>query len=141
MVDSMDVHDLLEAWGRWVLADGNGLGYSSPMAAIMRGHIVETCSIKRRFALQITDDDALTIERYVTRLCQYRPFEGKILRLKYVDRMGDNTIAREYLTPLKYGEGSTKQVSAAKAASYIAHAEGVITGMMINDVYQSNYGP
>ena len=133
MMDSLDIQDHLEAWGLWVLADGNGLGYSSPMAAIMRGYVVEPCSKKRRFTRHITDDDALIIERYVTKLCQYRPFEGKILRLKYVDRMGDNTIAREYLTPLKYGKDSTKQVSAAKAASYIAHAEGVITGMMVSD--------
>lgn len=136
MIDSIDVHNLLDAWGQWVLADGNGLGYSSPMAAIMRGYVVEPSSRKTRFTRHITDDDALIIERYVTRLCQCRPFEGKILRLKYVDRMGDNTIAREYLTPLKYGKDSTKQVSAAKAASFIAHAEGVITGMMINDGYQ-----
>lgn len=136
MIDSIDVHNLLDAWGQWVLADGNGLGYSSPMESIIRQYVVEPSSRKTRFTRHITDDDALIIERYVTRLCQCRPFEGKILRLKYVDRMGDNTIAREYLTPLKYGEGSTKQVSAAKAASYIAHAEGVITGMMINDGYQ-----
>lgn len=136
MIDSMDVHDLLEAWGAWVLADGNGLGYSSPMATLMRKYVVENRSRKRRFVRHITDDDALKIERYVTRLCQYRPFEGKLLKLKYIDRMGDNTIAREYLTPLKYGEGSTKQVSAAKVASYIAHAEGVITGLMFNENYQ-----
>lgn len=133
MIDSIDVHNLLDAWGQWVLADGNGLGYSSPMASIMREYVVERSSRKNRFVRHITDDDALMMERYVTKLCQCRPFEGKILRLKYVDRMGDNTIAREYLTPLKYGEGSTKQVSAAKAASYIAHAEGVITGMMVSD--------
>ena len=133
-MDSLDIQDHLEAWGQWVLADGNGLGYSSPMASIMRAYVVERSS-KRRFVRHITDDDALMMERYVTKLCQCRPFEGKLLRLKYIDRMGDNTIAREYLTPLKYGEGSTKQVSAAKAASYIAHAEGVITGMMVNDGY------
>jgi len=134
MIDSMDVYDLLEAWGAWVLADGNGLGYSSPMASIMREYVVERSS-KRRFVRHITDDDALMMEQYVTKLCQCRPFEGKILRLKYIDRMGDNTIAREYLTPLKYGEGSTKQVGAQHAAKYIAHAEGVITGMMVNDGY------
>ena len=133
----MDVLDLqyhLEAWAQWVLAEGNGLGYSSPMAAIMRGHVVE--QKKKRTARYITDDDALIIERYITKLCQRLPLEGKILRLKYVERMGDRTIAREYLTPLKYGKDSDKQVSSNIAANHIARAEGFITGLMINDGYQ-----
>lgn len=134
MIDSIDVHNLLDAWGQWVLADGNGLGYSSPMAAIMRGHVVE--QKKKRTARHITDDDALIIERYVTKLCQRLPLEGKILRLKYVDQMGDRTIAREYLTPLKYGKDSEKQVSSNIAANHIARAEGFITGLMLNDGYQ-----
>lgn len=135
MMDSLDIQDHLEAWGLWVLADGNGLGYSSPMAAIMRGYVVEPCSHKKRFTRYITDDDALIIERYVTKLCQCRPLEGKILKLKYIEQMGDRTIAREYLTPLKYGKDSAKQVSSNIAANHIARAEGFITGLMINDGY------
>lgn len=136
MMDSLDIQDHLEAWGQWVLADGNGLGYSSPMAAIMRGYVVEPCSKKRRFTRHITDDDALIIERYVTKLCQCRPLEGKVLRLKYIDQMGDSTIAREYLTPHKYGKDSEKKVSASQAANLIAFAEGFIIAAMINDGYQ-----
>ena len=44
MMDSLDIQDHLEAWGLWVLADGNGLGYSSPMATLMRKYVVEPCS-------------------------------------------------------------------------------------------------
>lgn len=136
MLDSMDIQDHLEAWGLWVLADGNGLGYSSPMSAIMREYVVEPSSRKKRFTRYITDDDALIIERYVTKLCQRRPLEGKILRLKYIDRMGDRTIAREYLTPLKYGKDSAKQVGSSQATNLVAFAEGFITAAMINDGYQ-----
>ncbi len=136
MMDSLDIQDHLEAWGLWVLADGNGLGYSSPMAAIMRGYVVEPCSHKKRFTRYITDDNALIIERYVTKLCQCRPLEGKILKLKYIEQMGDRTIAREYLTPLKYGADSEKKVSSSQAANLIAFAEGFIIAAMINDGYQ-----
>lgn len=136
MMDSLDIQDHLEAWGQWVLAEGNGLGYSSPMATLMRKYVVEPSRRKRRFTRHITDDDALIIERYVTKLCQCRPLEGKILKLKYIEHMGDRTIAREYLTPLKYGKDSDKQVSSNIAANHIARAEGFIVGLMINDGYQ-----
>lgn len=139
MMDSLDVQDHLEAWGLWVLADGNGLGYSSPMASIMRQYVVEPCSRKKRFTRHITDDDALIIERYVTKLCQHRPLEGKVLRLKYIDQMSANTIAREYLTPraiIVYGADSEKKVSANIATNLIAFAEGFIIAAMINDGYQ-----
>jgi hypothetical protein len=46
MIDTRNLQDQLAAWGEWVLADGLGLGYSSPMAAIMRGYVVEPCSRK-----------------------------------------------------------------------------------------------
>lgn len=98
----------------------------------MREYVVEPCSPKRRFTHYITDD-ALIIERYVTKLCQYRPFEGKILRLRYIDQMSDLAIVREYLTPLKYGKDSEKKVGSQQATNYISHAESFITGLMIND--------
>lgn len=136
MMDSLDIQDHLEAWGQWVLADGNGLGYSSPMASIMRQYVVEPRSRKKRFTRHITDDDALIIERHVTKLCQHRPLEGKVLRLKYIDQMSANTIAREYLTPRKYGKDSEKKVSASQAANLIAFAEGFIIAAMFKDSYQ-----
>jgi hypothetical protein len=50
--------------------------------------------------------------------------------------MSDRAIAREYLTPLKYGKDSEKKVSSSRAANLIAYAEGFIIGAMINDGYQ-----
>tara|TARA_B100001179_G_C18599092_1_gene409009 strand:- start:902 stop:1315 length:414 start_codon:yes stop_codon:yes gene_type:complete len=126
----LEVQNLLASWGHWVLADGTGLGYTSPMAMLMRGHVVEKS--KPRTTMFITDDEALKIEGLVTILCEHKPLEGKILRLKYIDQMSDRAIAREYLTPLKYGEDSDKQVSSHQAAQLIANAEGFITGLIIS---------
>lgn len=44
--------------------------------------------------------------------------------------MSDRTIAREYITPLKYGKDSEKQVGPQQTAKYLAHAEGFIAGLM-----------
>ena len=127
-----NIQDVLAAWGAWVLADGNGLGYKSPLAMLMRGHVVETR--KRPFTMYISDDDALDVERHITRLCKHNPLEGKLLMLKYVERMSDRAIARYYLTPLKYGADSTTQVSAYKAANLISYAEGfMIASLFMQD--------
>ena len=132
----LEVQNLLAAWGQWVLADGTGLGYSSPMAMLMRGHVVE--KRKARTTMFITDDEALKVEGLITILCEHKPLEGKILLLKYVERMSASSIAKHYLTPLKYGKDSDKQVSSYQAAQYIAHAEGFITGLILNKSYKQN---
>ena len=132
----LEVQNLLAAWGQWVLADGTGLGYSSPMAMLMRGHVVE--KRKARTTMFITDDEALKVEGLITILCEHKPLEGKILLLKYVERMSASSIAKHYLTPLKYGKDSEKQVSSYQAAQYIANAEGFITGLILNKIYKQN---
>ena len=130
----LEVQNLLASWGHWVLADGTGLGYTSPMAMLMRGHVVEKS--KPRTAMFITDDEALKVERLVTILCEHKPLEGKILLLKYVEGMSASSIAKHYLTPLKYGKDSDKQVSSYQAAKHIANAEGFITGLILNKSYK-----
>ena len=132
----LEVQNLLASWGHWVLADGTGLGYTSPMAMLMRGHVVEKS--KPRTAMFITDDEALKVERLVTILCEHKPLEGKILLLKYVERMSASSIAKYYLTPLKYGKDSDKQVSSYQAAQHLARAEGFITGLILNKIYKQN---
>lgn len=127
-----EVQNLLAAWGHWVLADGTGLEYSSPMARLIREHVGERS--KTRTTLFITDDQALRVENLITTLCQYKPVEGKVLQLRYVENMSDSAIAKYYLTPLKYGEDNTKKVSAYQAAKHIANAEGFIAGLMISEV-------
>lgn len=129
MID-LEIQDLLAAWGHWVLADGTGLGYSSPMAMLMRGHVVEKS--KPRTTMFITDDEALKVESLITILCKHKPLQGKVLILKYVERMSANAIAKHYLTPLKYGKGSDSKVSSHTANNYIANAEGFITGLIMN---------
>ena len=129
MIDS-EVEGLLAAWANWVLADGNGLGYSSPMASLMRGQVVKRRRV--RPAIFITDDEALKVEGLITTLCEYKPLEGKILMLKYVEGMSANAIAKHYLTPIKYGKDSDKKVGSHQAIQHIAHAEGFITGLIIS---------
>lgn len=133
----LELQNLLAAWGHWVLADGTGLGYKSPMAMLMREHVVEKS--RPRTTMFITDDEALKIEELVTILCEYKPLEGKALILKYVDKMSIDAIAKHYLTPLKYGENSDKKVSSYQASKYIASAEGFITGLMISLSQKKNY--
>lgn len=132
----LEVQNLLASWGHWVLADGTGLGYKSPMAMLMRGHVVE--KRKARTTMFITDDEALKVEGLITILCGHKPLEGKILLLKYVERMSASSIAKHYLTPLKYGKDSAKQVSSHHAAQLIANAEGFITGLILNKIYKQN---
>ena len=132
----LEVQGLLASWGYWALSHGNGLGYKSPMAMLMRGHVVE--KRKTRTAAYITDNEALKVERLITILCEHKPLEGKILLLKYVERMSDSSIAKHYLTPLKYGKDSAKQVSSYQAAKHIANAEGFITGLILNKIYKQN---
>ena len=132
----LEVQNLLASWGQWVLADGTGLGYTSPMAMLMRGHVVEKS--KPRTTMFITDDEALKVEGLITILCEHKPLEGKILLLKYVEGMSASSIAKHYLTPLKYGKDSEKQVSSYQAAQYIANAEGFITGLILNKIYKQN---
>ena len=126
----LEVQNLLASWGHWVLADGTGLGYTSPMAMLMRGHVAE--QRKASTAAYITDDEALKVEGLVTILRAHKPLEGKILLLKYVEGMSASSIAKHYLTPLKYGKDSAKQVSSYQAAKHIANAEGFITGLILN---------
>lgn len=133
----VEVQNLLAAWGHWVLADGTGLGYTSPMAMLMRGHVVEKS--KPRAAMFVTDDEALKIERLVTILCDHKPLEGKILMLKYIEHMSANAIAAHYLTPLKYGKDSPNKVSSHTAVQHIARAEGFITGLIISASQQKNH--
>lgn len=132
----LELQNLLAAWGHWVLADGTGLGYSSPMAKLMRGHVVEKS--KPRTTMFISDDEALKVEELVTILCKYKPLEGKTLILKYVENMSNNAIAKYYLTPLKYGSDSDKKVSSYQVAQYLSSAEGFITGLMISMSQKKN---
>lgn len=127
-----EVQNLLAAWGNWVLTDGTGLGYSSPMARLIRENVGKKS--KPRTTIFITDAQALRVENLITTLCQYKPVEGKVLQLRYVENMSDTAIAKYYLTPLKYGEDSTKKVSAYQAAKHIANAEGFVAGLIISEV-------
>lgn len=127
----LEIQGLLESWGQWVLAEGNGLGYKSPMAMLMRGHVVERR--KSQNAMFITDDEALRIERVITKLCKFKPLEGKVLILKYVERMSTKAIAKHYLTPIKHGKDTDKQASSYQASQLIANAEGFVAGLMLSN--------
>lgn len=127
----LEIQGLLESWGQWVLADGNGLGYKSPMAMLMRGQVVE--KRKPRTTMFITDDEALRIERVITKLCKFKPLEGEVLKLKYIERMSANAIAKHYLTSIKYGNDNAKKVSSYQASQLIANAEGFVAGLMLSN--------
>lgn len=124
----LEVHMLLASWARWVRADGTGLGYKSPMAMLMRGHVVERKKPMR--AAFIDDDDALKVEQLVTRLCEHKPLTGKVLILHYVENMSAGAIAKHFQARLEQGKGSAEKVSRYEALNHIAYAEGFMTSLI-----------
>lgn len=123
----LEVHLLLASWARWVRADSTGLGYKSPMALLMRGQEVERKKPMR--AAFIDDDNALKIERLVTRLCEHRPLTGKILILRYVENMSAGAISKYFQTRLEQGKDNGQKISRNEALNHIAFAEGFMTSL------------
>ena len=128
-----EVRKLLRSWGDWSNKDKDNLGYGEPMDAIMRG-APEACKEDNSLASKrydhadfISDDEALIVDRIVRRLLAVHPVEGKCLKLKYVNRLDADAIAKGYLT-----RQSDKNVGKYKAAQYLATAEGFISGYIDN---------
>ncbi len=119
----LEVHRLLASWARWVRTDGTGLGYSSPMAMLMRGHVVERKKPMR--AAFIADDDALKVERLITKLCEPKPLSGKILTLHYVENMSAGAISKYFQARLEQDKVSRYEVT-----NHIAYAEGFMTSTL-----------
>lgn len=126
----LEVQELLEGWGQWARADGHGLGYKSPMAMMMRGNVAETRK-EPLTAMYLTDAEGLKVDELITLLSEHHPTNGNAMRLRYVERMSNRAIAREYLTQLKYGADSEKKVSPYKAAEILAFGEGFIMARVI----------
>lgn len=123
----LEVHMLLASWARWVRADGTGLGYKSPMAMLMRGHVVER---KKPMRAAFTDDDnALKVEGLITRLCDHRPLTGKILVLHYVENMSAGAISKHFQTRHQQGKDGAEKVSRYEVINHISYAMGFMTSL------------
>lgn len=94
--------DLLIEWGKWAR---HGYGYySSPLYKIMQQHNPKFRTGWYGDAPQITDDDALRVDKAVCELARLSPVLANVLKLRYVNDCSLREISRYYLTPLEYPE-------------------------------------
>ena len=119
----LEVHRLLASWARWVRTDGTGLGYKSPMAMLMCGHVVE--SKKPMRAAFINDDNALKVEGLITKLCEHETLTGKVLILHYVENMSAGAIAKHFQS-----KDDQDKVSRYEVTNRIAYGVGFMTSAL-----------
>lgn len=92
--------DLLIEWGKWSRHDYGY--YSSPMYRLMKQNNPKFNTGWRGETPQITDDDALRVDRAVCQLARQSIVLANVLTLKYVNDCSLRDISRYYLTPMEY---------------------------------------
>lgn len=94
---------LLDEWGKWAKHDPNGLGYQSPFLALMRGKV--QISDNRPTRYNISDEEALAVDRAVSNLKYKDAMLHAVLVLKYYDRYSMKQIAEASKnTPKPFGK-------------------------------------
>ena len=142
MID--DIQSVLKAWGAWCRSKGDQLGYKNNWDAILaaapRPKEVESSDLKIRWDLIVDDEDdfisdkqAAKIDRIITLIAKHAPAHAQCLILKYVNRDIPKDIAQGYLTTYLYGD-SGKRAGEHRVREYIAHTEGLIMGMLMDDI-------
>lgn len=97
--------DPLIEWGKWARhGSRHGWGYySSPLYRIMQQHNPKFRTWSGDMP-QITDDDALKVDKAVCELARHSIVLANILRLRYIKDCSLREISKYYLTPLEYPE-------------------------------------
>lgn len=98
--------DPLIEWGKWARhGSRHDWGYySSPMYQLMKKNNPKFNTGWRGDVPQISDDDALKVDRAVCELARQSIVLANILRLRYINDCSLREISRYYLTPLEYPE-------------------------------------
>lgn len=138
-----DIQDVLKGWGAWCRAKGDRLGYKNNWDAILAASPKlkdsEPLESGIRWELfindkvTISDKQGAKIDRIVTLIGKHAPAHAECVRLKYEEGQIPKDIAQGYLTTYLYGD-SGKRAGEHRAREYIAHTEGLIMGMLMDDI-------
>ena len=141
MID--DIQGVLKAWGAWCRSDLDRVGHKNNWGAILAAapkledEEVPTCGIRWELFINdkitISDKQGAKIDRIITLIAKHAPAHAKCLVLKYVHGEIPVDIARGYLTSFLYGD-SGKRAGEHRVREYIAHTEGLIMGMLMDDI-------
>lgn len=120
--------DLIREWGKWAGQNIDNLGSQSSWLLVMRNNV----EIERYDGCNITDDDALKVDKAVSKLAKHSVVLLNVLCYKYLAGWSPRDIAKNYLTILEYGIDSKKQVGKETAYQMLARAEGFVLGAIEN---------
>lgn len=106
-----DMYEVLDRWGAWAAAEGNGLDWQ-PIAAGFRGLI----SHGKKSRDQCDDDEGIMIDVCVARLKKYKPEEYELVISHFVigislrmiakkRKCSDGTVRKELQTALGFING------------------------------------
>lgn len=138
-----DIQEVLKGWGAWCRKDLDRVGCKNNWGAILSAapKIKDGEPYEGNIRWHLFIDDKVTIgdkqgakiDRIVTLISKYAPAHAQCLVLKYVHGEIPKDIAQGYLTTFLYGD-SGKRAGEHRAREYIAHTEGLIMGMLMDDI-------
>lgn len=85
-----DANELLAQWGVWVWQGVGGLGYISPMHALMRDNVEQ----EGRPVARITEEEAMRIDAIIAALWQRSPLVADCLRVYYATERTHEQVGR-----------------------------------------------
>ncbi len=134
MID--DIQNVLRAWGAWS-RDFGSQGCASPSQMLINSAPFCDSESERQAKYldydPISDSQALKIDRIMALISKHAPAHAQCVILKYVYNEIPKKIARGYLTQFLYGD-SGKRASEHRVREYVAHTEGLIMGMLMDDI-------
>ncbi|MBF8479375.1 antitermination protein [Klebsiella variicola] len=114
-----DMYEVLERWGAWAAAEGNGVDWQ-PIAAGFKGLLPHG----KKLRLQCDDDEGILIDGCVARLKKYKPDEYELIIAHFVFGISLRAIAKKK----KCSDGTTRKK--------LQTALGFINGVMCMIVRQ-----
>lgn len=105
--------DPLIEWGKWSRHDFGY--YSSPMYQLMKQNNPKFNTGWLGRVPQISDDDALKVDKAVCELAHQSIVLANVLRLRYINDCSLREISKYYLTPLEYPEQASMDWGAKRS--------------------------
>lgn len=121
------MQDRLKAWAWWAKQDVLRLQPVSSFLLLMRGNV----NLNRNKAYEITDDEAMQIDKAVAQLARHSVVLWHVFQLYYIYGWTCNRIAKQYLTRLEYPDGK-KQVCNKRAKQMLNLAEQYLQNIYKN---------
>lgn len=121
-----------KAWAWWAKQDVLRLQPVSSFLLLMRGNV----NLNRNKAYEITDDEAMQIDKAVAQLAKHSIVLWHVFQLYYVYEWSLRKIAKDYLTPLEYPmqkhQENRKQVCHKRAGQMLLLAEQYLQNIYKN---------